>query len=311
MGVTTEEDAAWANEQFESLMADDPLGAIMGEVVSHFLTKVQPALDAFAEKHCSKFSDVKDDVIFLGTQSSTSEDLNLEHHKLFEEYVKVFEGLMEDFLSSRGVTTEQFVAKCSQSKQDKEKYGIVNGDAEFMDLLCLVDDYSGFLVYMRDTYDDTLDAANYAMIFEQDLEDATKSERAPIRKAKRPPKRDSTDKPTLYGILPEAVTYFVHVIQPTLEKFSRKHCHLFAEIHPEDEHPLDQYNNFTKYQVLFEYKMEEFLTSKGVSLEEFVLRCKEEHETGPKGSSFLDQMAIFDNFSQYSVMMNDMYKETQ
>lgn len=259
---------------------------VMPEAVMHFLNNVQPDLDVFANDNCDTFRDVNVDA---------DQEQDLEHFRLFQEYLKIFEEGMQNFLLGNDLSLQDFVAMCKKAEIDLRK-GKDNPDVEFLDLLSFIDNYSEFLLFMRDTWR-----------LKHVGQGAVTLQCAPLPETTPAPAKE------LKRIMPEAVTFLLHAVQPILDQWVEKNCIKFlvgGEDDKDEEHSLEHFELYKRYTAIFEKHMSAFLTSRDICLEDFVARCKEakaEKDAGhvTTAASFLSVVALMDDFSAFVEYMQE------
>eukprot|EP00239_Pterosperma_sp_CCMP1384_P000349 CAMPEP_0197851146 /NCGR_PEP_ID=MMETSP1438-20131217/17375_1 /TAXON_ID=1461541 /ORGANISM="Pterosperma sp., Strain CCMP1384" /LENGTH=280 /DNA_ID=CAMNT_0043464645 /DNA_START=257 /DNA_END=1099 /DNA_ORIENTATION=+ len=280
----------------------------MTKAATYFLEEVQPELNHWALSHCSKFADVKDAEILSELEET---EQNLDHYALFEEYISLFSSRMEWFLTLKDRTVEEFVAKCKEGEEIRA-LGLPVVDGQFLDLMKIIDDYPGFLVFMRDEYNEKVrDPESW----EADMADFCENLQNPDA-PKNPDAGRKFTKPR--HIMPAAVTYFKHVVAPTLAQFANDHSEQFlsdeldqylATGGTEGEHSLAHYDLFKQYTKIFEETMEGFFAEKGINLEDFVEKCKEAEKTRTsEQTTFLDVIAHMDSFTAFLKQMRKSNK---
>lgn len=114
---------------------------LIGKVADHFFTdEFQAVIDGFISEHCRTFYGCLDAQV-------EGEDNKLEYWAVYQEFVKLFEAKLDEFLKAESSSSSEFYSLCKAVSNSGNDWG---EDATFINLLVATSDYESFLRLMKE-----------------------------------------------------------------------------------------------------------------------------------------------------------------
>lgn len=95
--------------------------------------------EAFARKHSDVFMKSLD-------MDFRTEEHPMEFHEVYREYLRKFEGLIEDFITTTGYSVSEFYQEC---RDELEKGEVFGSKRFFIETMLATSEYENFFLLMR------------------------------------------------------------------------------------------------------------------------------------------------------------------
>eukprot|EP01033_Poteriospumella_lacustris_P007562 gene7562-5439_t len=115
--------------------------AQMLDVVQEFCTsdEFEGEFERFAKEHADAFEQSVD-------FSTTSHEHPMEFHTVYLEYLRHFEGMIEDFIVKNGFTVAEFHAECRRILDKEDVFG---RRRFFIEKMLAISEYENFFILMQ------------------------------------------------------------------------------------------------------------------------------------------------------------------